>query len=105
MDAKLKILCDKITAETQERLTREGLGCQANLNNAVCSFKPGRKYTKIDQGNSGKYMVVNSTEEIYGIKAYGVIHLGHYYGTLDTIGNYHWEDYQARKKEASNATT
>ena len=46
------------------------------------SVKPGVKYTRVDIGSSGRYMVVNATEEIYGIKAYGVINRRHYYGTL-----------------------
>ena len=37
----------------------------------------------LDVGNSGKYMIENETEKIYGIKAYGVIHRGHFFGTLD----------------------
>ena len=61
----------------------------------------GNKYTKIDVGPygqwSGRYMVDNTTGEIYGIKAYGVIHRGHSYGTLDTINNWFWGDYRARK--------
>ena len=60
--------------------------------------KPGSKYTKVNVGNSGKYMVVNATGEIYGIKAYGVIHKGHYYGTLDTINEWNWGGYTAVKK-------
>ena len=50
--------------------------------------KPGKKYTKVDVGRSGKYMVVNSTGEIFGIKAYGVIHKGHCYGTLETMNEW-----------------
>ena len=61
-------------------------------------IKPGRKYTKVDVGRSGKYMVVNETGQIYGIKAYGVIHKGHYYGTLDTINEWNWGGYTAYKK-------
>ena len=64
----------------------------------IVTVKPGRKYTKIDVGYSGKYMVVNETGEIYGIKAYGVIHKGHYYGTLDTINEWNWGGYTAYKK-------
>ncbi len=61
------------------------------------TVKTGRKYTKVDVGRSGKYMVVNSTGEIYGIKAYGVIHKGHYYGTLETMNNWNWGKYSAYK--------
>ena len=58
-------------------------------------IKPGRKYTKVDLDTSGKYLVVNETGEIFGIKAYGVIHRGHAYGTLDTINGWNWGGYTA----------
>jgi len=48
----------------------------------IPSIKQGRKYDKVDVGSSGKYMVEKSTHQVYGIKAYGVIHRGHYFGTL-----------------------
>jgi hypothetical protein len=64
--------------------------------------KPGRKYTKVDVGKSGKYMVVNDTGEIFGIKAYGVIHKGHFYGTLETINEWNWGGYSAYKKVSQN---
>ena len=62
-----------------------------------CKIKMGRKYANIDVGSSGKYMVELETGRIYGIKGYGVIHRGHYYGTLDTINDYNWGEYDARK--------
>ena len=58
---------------------------------------PGKKYTKVDVGKSGRFMVVNETGEIFGIKGYGVIHLGHFYGTLETIDNYFWGRYDVVK--------
>ncbi len=63
----------------------------------ACSVttKPGKKYTKVDVGRSGKYMVANETGEIFGIKAYGVIHRGHPYGTLSTINDWFWGAYTA----------
>lgn len=48
------------------------------------TIKPGRRWTKVDVDRSGKY-VVDTNGAIFGIKAYGVPHFGHYYGTLDTI--------------------
>ena len=64
--------------------------------------KPGRKYTKVDVGSSGKYMVVNETGEIYGIKGYGVIHKGHYYGTLETMNEWNWGGFHAHKIVSQN---
>ena len=95
---KLKQFAGLLEKEQIERLRRENLACQANIDNARTSIKPGKKYTKIDVGYSGKYMVVNETGEIFGIKAYGVIHRGHKYGTLDTINDYYWGFYNTVKK-------
>ena len=97
-DEKIKYLAELIEKQTIERLIEKDLGCETNILNAKTSIKPGKKYTKIDMGGSGRYMVVNATGEIFGIKAYGVIHRGHFYGTLDTVDNYYWGDYTAYKK-------
>ena len=53
---------------------------------------------KVDVGNSGKYMV-DAEGNIFGIKAYGVIHRGHSYGTLDTIEDYNWGGYVGYKRK------
>lgn len=58
----------------------------------------GKKYAKLDFGTSGVYMIVNDTGEIFGIKAYGVIHRGHRFGTLDTISEWNWGGYRASRK-------
>ena len=68
-----------------------------HANSWPCKVKMGRKYANVDVGQSGKYMVVLDTGEIFGIKAYGVIHRGHYYGTLDTINEWDWSGYTGRK--------
>jgi hypothetical protein len=63
----------------------------------------GKKYTRIDvclPQQSGRYMVDNETGAIYGIKGYGVVNLGHYHGTLDTINNYYWGEFAPMKMEA-----
>ena len=65
------------------------------------TVKPGRKYIKVDVGSSGKYMVEpmgNGDGHIWGIKAYGVIHRGHYYGELSTIDKWFWGEYAAIKR-------
>ena len=68
------------------------------LMDATTHIKPGKKYTKVDVGRSGKFMVVNETGEIFGIKAYGVIHRGHAYGTLETVDNWYWGEYHPYPK-------
>ena len=87
---KLEAFAALVQKDCKEYLHRYNLDCDANLRNAETSIKDGRKYTKIDVGTSGRFMVVNATGEIFGIKAYGVIHKGHFYGTLDTINARNW---------------
>jgi hypothetical protein len=72
----------KIQEAEQASLVKAGLDCEANMNNAKTQIKLGRKWTRVDVGYSGKYMI-NPEGDIYGIKAYGVPHLGHYYGNLN----------------------
>ena len=72
----------KIQEAEQASLVKADLACEANMQNAITRVKPGRKWTKVDVGYSGKYMI-NPEGDIYGIKAYGVPHMGHYYGNLN----------------------
>jgi len=58
---------------------------------------PGRKYTKVDVGRSGKFMI-DEEGNIFGIKGYGKVHRGHYYGTLETTDEWDWGDYYPRRK-------
>lgn len=89
---KLERFARLLEEQTIERLRRDGLGCEGNIINARVTIKPGRKYTKIDAGGAGRYMV-DRDGNIFGIKGYGVVHLGHHYGTLDTINEYYWGEY------------
>ena len=96
---KIKEFAAKVESETLEHLNKQfpttnGHDWKAD---ALTTIRPGKKYTKVDVGRSGKYMVVNETGEIFGIKAYGVIHKGHQYGTLDTIDRYFWGRYSPIK--------
>lgn len=94
---KIKIFAELVEREQIERLKKDGLGCDANILNARTSIKEGKKYVKVDVGSSGKYMI-DEQGNIFGIKAYGVIHRGHHFGTLDTINAYYWGNYRAYKK-------
>lgn len=93
---KIEQLATLIETQGQERLKQDKLDCEGNLKNAVTSVKLGNKYTKIDVGTSGRYMI-DSDGNIFGIKAYGVIHRGHHYGTLETMDKYYWGDYTAKR--------
>lgn len=108
MENKLELLRSKIENETRQRFMEENqkwedpetrnrsLEDTIKLHYLYVFIKPGKKYTKIDVGRSGKYMI-DKEGNIFGIKAYGVIHKGHNYGTLDTIDNWYWGGYVARK--------
>jgi hypothetical protein len=92
---KLQALADKIHVETEAELKRRNLWA-GNQERVEAVIKPGQKYTRVDVGGSGKYMV-DAEGNIYGVKAYGVIHRGHWYGTLDTIDAYFWGGYVAQR--------
>lgn len=68
------------------------------------SVKMGKKFARVDIGDSGRYMVDLETGEIYGIKGYGVVHRGHQLGTLDTIHEWDWSDYRAVRKQRTFAS-
>lgn len=77
-------------------LVESQCNCEANRENAKTRIKMGRKYANVDIGTSGRYMVVLETGEIFSCKAYGVIHRGHAFGTLDTIHDWDWRGYHAQ---------
>lgn len=93
---KIHRLAELIEKQSKETLIKNGLGCQCNIEQCKTKIKQGKKYIKIDIGTSGKYMI-DKDGQIFGIKAYGVIHKGHFYGTLDTIDLYYWGQYVAYK--------
>ena len=95
MQDKLKAFAELLEKQQIEQLEKDNVGCEAKRINHKVYIKPGKKYTKIDTGTSGKYMV-DQEGNIFGIKAYGVIHRGHQYGTLDTINEWYWGNYRAR---------
>ena len=103
---KVERFAEKVQRETLESLNKrfpDSLVSHPNMweKDAETSVRRGNKYTKVDVGRSGKYMVVNDTGEIFGIKGYGVIHKGKHYGTLDTIDGFWWGEYSAVRKGAN----
>jgi len=92
-EEKLKVFAALFEQQQKEQMIAQGFTLEKHGNNYDVSVKPGAKYTKVDIGRSGRFMVVNDTGEIFGIKGYGVIHRGHPYGTLDTINEWYWGDY------------
>ncbi len=71
----------KVQEGEQASLRRAGLACEANMKEAITTIKCGRKWTKVDRGSSGLYMI-DPQGEIYGIKAYGVPNYHRHYGNL-----------------------
>jgi len=80
---KLERFAAQVQAAALAGLIRDDVDCEGNRNRIICTVKYGRKFARVDRGGSGWYMVELATEEIFGIKAYGVVHRGHRYGTLD----------------------
>lgn len=78
----LEQFAELVEAKELERLIQMKCDCECNRNNIKTRIIPGKKYTKVDVGSSGKYMI-DAEGNIFGIKAYGVIHRGHRYGTLN----------------------
>ena len=101
MKEKLEALRSLIELEQERSLRAQGYN--PALHPHDCRLKNGRKYVNIDVGSSGKYMVELATGNIYGIKAYGVIHRGHQYGNLDTINDWDWSGYTAFRKTSKAA--
>lgn len=95
-EAKIQAFADLLYREQAEDLARRYPALDPATNCAV-KIVPGKKYVKVDVGRSGKYMV-DEDGNIWGIKAYGVIHRGHQYGTLDTIHDWYWGGYAAERR-------
>ena len=88
---------DLLEADQLRGLIAAKCDCECNRNNVKVTVKMGRKFTRVDVGNSGRYMVDLATGEIFGVKAYGVVHRGHFFGTLGGIKNWDWSGYMARR--------
>lgn len=97
-EAKLEAFARILEGQSLERLRLDKLDCMANVAQCKTRFTVASKYARVDIGTSGRYMVVNETGEIFGIKGYGVIHRGHKFGTLDTLGEWFWGGYRAIRK-------
>lgn len=96
-------LADLVLEQSRERLARLYSDEQASWE--TVAVRPGPKYTKIDRGPqhnmSGMLMVENATGNIYGIKGYGKVHKGHFYGTLDTVRDWYWGGYYPRPRRTT----
>lgn len=102
MDIKNKIVlfAALVEAEQEQRLLADGMTVTVRDGNHKTTIHEGKKYARVDIGNSGRYMIEMSTGNIFGTKGYGVPHKGHFYGTVDTINEYNWGAYYPVKKQA-----
>jgi len=92
----IKQFAELVESQQKERYLKD----YPNIRNPETTYKTtvklGKKYAKVDVGTSGKFMI-DQEGNIFGIKAYGVIHKGHFYGNLRTIDNYYWGEYNPVK--------
>jgi hypothetical protein len=102
-ETKLENFRALVQQHQTERMMAEGFETLLKNSPHYCDAKivPGAKYDKVNVGTSGKFMVEKQTGRIFGIKAYGQIHRGHYYGTLDTTSEYFWGKYYPEKLDGS----
>ena len=105
MQGKLEELRRLIESDQISCLIAKNYACDANILGVKVSIKPRKKYIAIDIGDSGRYLVDNTTGEIYGIKGYGTPNKAHKFGTTDTIYDYHWGDYLAHKVPEKRVVT
>ena len=91
---------NKVREDKEVSFDRRGWINLDKENECATRVIAGKKYHKVDVGPknnwSGKFMV-DFEGNIYGIKAYGQVHKGHRYGTLETVNNYFWGEYNPIK--------
>jgi hypothetical protein len=95
---KLDSFTNLLVFQQLQQLATDHMVCEANVNNKQVHCHLGKKYTRVDIGASGRFMVDNSNGAIYGIKGYGQVNKAKPYGTLDTINEYFWGNYYPQKK-------
>ena len=95
---KLETFRAVLEAAQIQGLKTMGITYAGSEQSVACTIKLGARYARVDVGHSGKYMIPLDTEEIFGIKGYGVIHRGYRFGTLDTTSEYDWSGYRASRR-------
>jgi hypothetical protein len=98
---KIQEFAALVETEQREVIAKRYPGINLDDLHYRAKVTPGNVYVKVDFGGSGKYMVEIATGVIFGIKAYGKVHKGHRYGTLDTINQWHWGEYAGHRKTAA----
>ena len=92
MKNKIQKFANLVQIQTLETLNRRYGSTPDWTMDSKTKIIPGKKYTKVDVGNSGKFMV-DEDGNIFGIKGYGKINKKKHYGNLNTINLYFWGEY------------
>ncbi len=78
-----------------------------NLDAEDVEVETGYKFDKVYVNNGvqrlGRYMVESRTGDIWGIKSWTQVNKRRWFGTLDTITQYDWSDYNARPVSGTEA--
>lgn len=93
MENKMQEFVRILENDQLDKLRKMELDCDYNILGCKVSVKTKKKYTCVDVGTSGKYMVDNITGEIFAIKGYGKVDKFKKFGTLETIYQYYWGEY------------
>jgi hypothetical protein len=106
-EKKINALVLQVAQDRLAELASSGSDCEANRANCKTFAKWGKSWVRIDIGrdehNCSGYLMVDANGNIHGIKAYGVPHLGHHYGTLDTLDKWTFNGYTyATRKTPEN---
>lgn len=101
-ELEIKTFASLVESDQRTRYISDYGNGHPDLVTGACAthFHMGRKFARVDVGSSGRYMVDLETGEIYGIKAYGVVHKGHRFGTIDTIQDWDWGGYRAHQRQS-----
>ena len=96
MPATIEYLLHKITVDTLKRLGEDGLDCAANQRNAVAEVhRDGRKYVAIAVGRGVRYFVSKDSAGIYASAGRDKPNFSRFFGTLFTIDEFFWGNYEA----------
>jgi hypothetical protein len=98
MKEKIEKFAKLVEDQQIARLRDQNFNVELHRPNFTVRVVPGRKFAKVDIGKSGRYMVEMSTGNIFGIKGYGQVHKGHFYGTVETVSDWFWGDYYPIRK-------
>ena len=80
---RIQLFAELVQEQEKQALIQLCGSTLGNETSYLTHIRPKRKYTYIDVGSSGRYIIEG--ENVFGCKAYGVIHRGHFFGTLNDI--------------------